>query len=393
MLTLLDVIVIALALAAAVRGWRRGLLGQAFEFGGGFLGLVAGVVAGTRLAAAFTDRAGLEGALIALVAVLVGLTLGQVVGYFLGRRFGSFARRLRLGGVDAALGSAFGIGIALVSYWLLGSLLVQGPVPAVAEQLQRSRLLQRMNRVADPPNVLSYLRQYLDTSGFPQVFAGLPPRFGATVALPSGQQARGAVGTASASTVRVVVNACGGTQLGSGWISAASTVITNAHVVAGGRGVSVVDSRGPHEGTVVLFDPEVDLAVVRAGGLGGSPLALETSPLATGSPGATLGYPGATGGRLDPQPAAVQKTFRADGLDIYGRNEVRREVYELRARVRQGDSGGPFVTLRGKVAGVVFAASTTDRDSGYALTGAEVAGEVRRGAHLSEAVPTGRCTH
>ena len=74
-------------------------------------------------------------------------------------------------------------------------------------------------------------------------------------------------------------------------------------------------------------------------------------------------------------------------------DEVVREIYELRAPVEQGDSGGPFVTPAGKVAGVIFAASTTDSDTGYALTGSEVQDEVQEGATRTEPVGTGRCTH
>jgi S1-C subfamily serine protease len=61
--------------------------------------------------------------------------------------------------------------------------------------------------------------------------------------------------------------------------------------------------------------------------------------------------------------------------------------------VRQGDSGGPFVLSNGDVAGVIFAASTTDGDIGYALTAGEVADEIETGSGRTEAVGTGRCTH
>jgi hypothetical protein len=43
------------------------------------------------------------------------------------------------------------------------------------------------------------------------------------------------------------------------------------------------------------------------------------------------------------------------------------------------------------VAGVVFAASTTDRNVGYALTGAEIADEVREGSTRTDPVSTGDC--
>jgi S1-C subfamily serine protease len=79
------------------------------------------------------------------------------------------------------------------------------------------------------------------------------------------------------------------------------------------------------------------------------------------------------------------------GRDIYGESVVRRQVYELQAVVRPGNSGGPFVTTAGDVAGVVFAASTTDDDVGYALTATEADPQIDRAQGRTAAVSTGPC--
>lgn len=91
--------------------------------------------------------------------------------------------------------------------------------------------------------------------------------------------------------------------------------------------------------------------------------------------------------------AAIQAEFAATGKDIYGDQNVTRDVYELRSRVLPGDSGGPFVLPSGRVAGVVFAASTTDSRVGYALTGGDIRHEVAKGSRGSGPVGTGRCTN
>lgn len=397
-MNLADLIVILIALLVAWRGYRRGAIRQAFEFGGGFLGLLAGAALGPALVREYTDRAGMEAALLSLLVVFVSLSIGQILGYLIGLKFGALARKAKLGKVDSVLGAGLGVAATLLVYWLIGSLLVQGPSPAVARELSRSRLLRWANDVHRPPDLLAVLQQYLDTSGFPQVFVGIPPSVGGEdVDLPSGKRARQAVLAARDSTVRIVAPACGGTQLGTGWIAAPDTVVTNAHVVAGAGTVSVEEvgeeGTGGDQGSVVLFDPRLDLAVLRVGGLTGKPLTLLTRTLDVGSPGATLGYPGSQQGGFDSGPAAVQNVFDARGRDIYGEEEVVREIYELRADVEQGDSGGPFVTPQGDVAGVIFAASTTSRGTGYALTGSEVVDEIQAGSQRTEPVGTGRCTH
>lgn len=396
-MNVVDLIVVLLACIAGYRGWRRGFVGQVFELGGGFLGLIGGVYLGPRVAAIFTKQAGLEGAIISLVVVFVGLSAGQAVGYYLGHKLGLKATGARLAFANQTLGSAFGVAVTLVSFWLIGSLLVQGPSPAVIRALRKSRILTWVNAaLPEPPNVLAYLRQYLDTSGFPQVFAGLPRPVSPPVALPSSNVARAAVRAAQQSTVRVVAPACGGTQLGSGWVAGESLVITNAHVVAGSHGGVQVQQQGssqPLDGRVVFFDSDTDIAGIRVSGLTGRVLELDTDNEDRGTPGATLGYPGESGGRLIAHRAAVQARYPAVGRDIYGQSSVTRDIYELRSIVRQGDSGGPFVLPDGRVAGVVFAASTLDNDIGYALTGDEVSSDVETAGRRTSAVGTGACTH
>lgn len=393
-MNLIDLGVLGLVALAAYRGWHRGFIGQLFEFGGGFLGLILGVsVIGPWLARTFTDQAGPSAALVSIAAVFVMLSLGQAAGYLVGHRFGSVAHRVRLGSVDSGFGAVLSVVITFIAFWLVGSLLVNGPSQEFARALQKSRSLKVMNDLMPPPpNVLAYIRQYLDTSGFPQVFQGLPRPIGEPARLPSQREAQAAGRKAAGSMVRVVVPACGGTQLGSGWIAAADTVVTNAHVVSGGDRVIVQDP-ADHVATVVVFDPRTDIAVLHVEGLAGSPLPLETGIQERGEKGATLGYPGTQDGQLVIKRAAVQAQYTATGRDIYGRQSAQRDVYEMHAAVRQGDSGGPFVLANGDVAGVVFAAATTDEDTGYALTGAEVADEIREGSGKTSEVSTGRCTH
>lgn len=393
-MNLVDVIVVLVGLAAVLRGWSRGFLGQVFELGGGFVGLLVGLALGPRAASVLTDQPGPAGLLISIGVLLLAVSIGQVAGVVLAHRFGPALVKARLSGLNSGLGAGLGAVITLVTFWLIASLLVQAPSRPIAHAVRQSAVLGAIRDVLPrPPDVLAYLRQYLSTSGFPQVFAGLPPAIGPPVDLPSSREARRAADAADQSTVRVRVPACGGLQLGSGWVAADATVVTNAHVVAGGDPVDVVveDAAGSHAGVVVSFDDQTDVAVIHSEGLAGPPLDLETAPMDRGTPGATLGYPG--GGPLRVHRAAIQDQHEATGLDIYGRSEAERDIYELRAVVQQGDSGGPFVLPSGEVAGVVFAASTTDEDTGYALIGAEVADDVRRGAGRTQPVSTGGCTH
>ena len=64
----------------------------------------------------------------------------------------------------------------------------------------------------------------------------------------------------------------------------------------------------------------------------------------------------------------------------------------IRSLVRSGNSGGPLVSPDGQVYGVVFAASVSDSETGYALTAAQVSTSAQQGRTAADAVSTGECT-
>jgi uncharacterized membrane protein required for colicin V production len=79
-LNTVDLIVIVLAAFAAFRGWRLGLLGQIFELGGGFGGLVAGLYLGPHVVSWLPPNGPLVRSAVSLVVVFVALSLGQTQG-------------------------------------------------------------------------------------------------------------------------------------------------------------------------------------------------------------------------------------------------------------------------------------------------------------------------
>jgi S1-C subfamily serine protease len=145
---------------------------------------------------------------------------------------------------------------------------------------------------------------------------------------------------------------------------------------------------GDVDATVVLYDPDRDVAVLAVPGLDVAPLAF--APAArTGDGAVVVGYP--QDGPFRADAARVRGTQDARGPDIYQRRTVVREIYALRARVRPGNSGGPLVSPGGKVYGVVFAAAADDPQTGYALTAKEVAGDAARGRTATSSVSTQGC--
>lgn len=385
---LLDLVILALVLLAAYTGYRRGAVLQLFTYTGLLAGLVVGAVLAPRLAELSHDR--FTQSLIALGSFFAIAGIGDALGWIIGSKFWRLARTSRLGMVDSAGGSLMGIVVVLLAAWFIGFNLSNGPFPDVARQVRGSAVVRGLNRVLPhPPYVLGEIRKFLNRFGFPEVFAGLPPAPAGPVKPPTGVEARRAFDHISPSTVRVIGAACGEIQEGSGFVVANHYVVTNAHVLAGMRSPQVQNRGTDQHATPVLFDPDLDVAVLRVGETPWPVLRLDPDEEARGAKGAVAGYPG--GGGLKGEPAAVLRLLHAVGKDIYGRSTVERDVYELQSVVRPGNSGGPFGLVSGQVAGLVFAASTTDDHVGYAITSTEILPDVHRAIGRTAAVSTGPC--
>ena len=278
-----------------------------------------------------------------------------------------------------------------ISVWLLAALATALPFTGLHDGLQRSRIIGTLNRnLPDAPTVISNLGNLIDPNGFPDVFTGPEPTPRTNVATPSLGSLQHAVSTAQASVVKLESRGCGGLVDGSGFVVGNGLVATNAHVVAGIRNPIVKDSNGSHRATVIAFDPNLDFALLRTSDLAGRALTLNTNIVKRGTPAAVLGYPG--GGKLSAGPAAILDQFIATGRNIYGRGLTERSIYEIKAKVIPGNSGGPLVAADGTVIGVIFAESTTYEQVGYALTAAEVAPKIAQAKQSTQTVTTGVCT-
>ncbi|MGA2036767.1 MAG: MarP family serine protease [Acidimicrobiales bacterium] len=394
-----DYLLLVLVVLSAVHGLRLGAAMQVLSFGGLWLGLFLGALMTPRLAGLVHTTT--TKTLIAAVVVLgMAGALGGV-GRLVGAHSSTALQRLRLGPIDSAAGVAVAVFATLVATWLVASILVNSRFTSLDTALHDSRIVRTMNNVLPPvPAVFSRIESFLAAEGFPVVFAGLPPQSATPVTRPSNAAVAAAVVAAGPSTVQVAGAGCGVIQEGSGFVVAPGLVVTNAHVIAGIPRPFVIDSAGRYNATAVLFDPELDIAVLRVPGLGDKSLSLVSgsSPVRPGSTAAVLGYP--EGGPFTFTPAGVAAAFRATGLDIYGTATTQRTIYELDAQVRPGNSGGPLVASGdaaegipdGTVIGVVFARSTTNSGIGYALTMPAVERDIAAARSATATVGTGACT-
>ncbi len=390
----LDLILIALAAAFAVAGYRQGFIVGILSFAGFLGGAAIGATFAPKLARSLVQGT-TQQALVAIVAVFVAAMIGQLLASALGVALRSRVNWRPATMVDSVAGAAVSVLSVLLIAWLIGSAVVNAPFAMVTNQVNRSAVLRAVDGVMPSAarTMFSDFRSLLASGPYVQVFGALGAEPALTVAAPDPAvlNAKGLV-TARDSIVKVigVAPSCSRRIEGSGFVISPQHILTNAHVVAGvTQGQTVITRLGRHfAATVVLFDPERDLAVLYVPGLRAAPLAF-AAPQPLGTSAIVAGYP------LDENftvvPARIGDDQLAQAPDIYQSKEVTRQIYSIRADVRAGNSGGPLLNPNGTVDGVVFAAAVGVQDTGYALTAAEVRSDASQGANATTATSTQAC--
>jgi S1-C subfamily serine protease len=377
--TALDWGIAAFTFLVALWGFRQGLIVGALGLGG----LVAGAVLGSRLAPVILDQG--SNSPYAPMAALIGAIMVGSITLAIAVSIGQRVRASAIASpgwqiVDGIGGALLVAAVALGVVWVLGAVAIYTPgADSLRKSAQKSLLLGGINEVMPPSGpLIQALHRIAPT---PQV-ATSPGDIAAPAAVNVDQAA---IRKAGSSVVRVVGTACGLGVMGSGWVVAPNTVVTNAHVVAGQTDTRIETPDGQIVDAVpIAYKPRNDIAVLAAD-IDPEPLAMlkNTQP---GAAAAVIGYPG--DGPLTLSPARAGTIGKVFGQDAYGSGPVARLMLTLRGKVSHGNSGGPLVDSAGRVLGTVFAATTEGPPGGLAVPN-RVVRRVVRGA--SGEVDTGPC--
>ncbi|MFD7137241.1 MarP family serine protease [Streptomyces sp. NPDC059894] len=387
---LLDILLVLVALAYAGSGYRRGLVAGCVSLAG----FVGGAVVGVWVLPWVMDlvTAGTTAATVtAVLTVLAPAAVGHELAGRLALRLRRELDRGPLRVADGVGGAAANAVAVLIVAWVAASVLGASSSAVVTSAIRDSRLLGAVQETMPEttPGWFSRATSALTEAGFPQVFNPFENESTARVAEPTGDSVTAsATNAARLSTVKVEGVSGGQGREGSGFVYARERVMTNAHVVAGMDEPTVrVGGVGrSYTARVVLFDPDRDVAVLYVAGLRAPVLRFDDTA-SRGDAAVVAGYP--QDGDLDLRAATVAGRVEATGRNIHNDATVTREIHTIRSLVRPGNSGGPLLTTDGRVYGVVFARSTSDDETGYVLTAAEVAGDAERAATATAAVDTG----
>ncbi|KAB2807775.1 MarP family serine protease [Pimelobacter simplex] len=389
-MNLLDWLLLLLVAAYALSGYWQGFITGAFAT----IGLLSGGLGGILLAPLVLG--GLEPSLAvslgALFIVILCASLGQALLQYAGARVRERITWQPARAVDAVGGALLSALAVLLVAWALGVAISGTRIGPVTSMVRSSAILAKVNEALpeSAPTALQAFNNVVGTGFFPRYLEPFAPEQIVEVAPgPSELPGSAKVKATRSSVVKIRgANRCGRGVEGTGFVIAQDRVMTNAHVVAGVEDPEVSIGGGTELARVVHYDRKLDIAVLALETDDTPVLAFDRS-IGAGDAVAIVGYP--QDGPFDVQTARVRAKQNLRSPDIYGDGTVVREVYSLRGLVRPGNSGGPIVTPQGKVAGVVFAASVTDPETGYALTAQQVSGTARAGVAADAEVNTGNC--
>ncbi len=361
-----DLVILVFALAMAVVGWDLGLVRSALPL----LGFLAGVIGGSRLGPLLLSG-GADSRFAPIVTLIAALFAGAVMASLMEAVSTKIAARIGPTGIAAAIdglgGSTLFAALALLMAWTFGAVVLQAATPGshdVRRAVADSKVLGLLNDALPPSGpLLNILRRVDAVPAVNGPSANVDPPNRAVLGEPKVVRARAAV-------VKIVGTACGLGLEGSGWSAGRGLIVTNAHVVAGEDDTSVIVAGEGVEvsAAVVAYEPRNDLAVLRVEGVDLPRLRIDAP--AVGAPAAVLGYP--ENGPFHATAARVGQAGTVSTQDSYGRGPIIRRVLPFRGTVRSGNSGGPLVDSRGRVAGTVFAANESRPAGGLAVPGAEV---------------------
>ncbi len=392
-MSLVDVVLIVLALVFALSGFRQGLLVSATSI----LGFLGGAVIGAQLSGPVAER--IDGSSVtrvfaALVVVLAGALLGQILAGAIGRAIRGRVTWEPAKMVDSVAGAVLSAVAVLLVAWMVASPLASSPFPQVSSQVRQSALVQAVDRAVPEGvrTVYDTLRDAIDRRGLPDVLDPLTPTQVRDVEAPDQALLNSpVVASVEGSVVQIsgIAPSCSRQIDGSGFVYAQERVMTNAHVLAGVTDPVVLAEGEEYDAVPVYVDEEIDVAVLAVPGLETLPLSFTQQPADAGDDAIIMGYPG--GGPFFVGAARVRDRGEISGPDFRDTQTVVRDVYALFGSVRAGNSGGPLFDTDGRVLGVVFAAAADDQTIGYVLTWDEVSGAAEQARERTRRVSTRDC--
>ena len=381
----IDLIIIGLVIGAVVAGLRIGFLIQLYAVTGFFAGLFfAGWLFPHLLP--IDDRTLktlINGNLVLLCAAYAAFRAFDLAEYI------HFSLKGWGHKLESRLGILISIAGMLLIVWLLAAMIGRLPFEGFSNSANDAVIVQFLDRHLPPvPAVFAEFNRTINPNSSPHIFVHSKLQVIVLTVPALTANLQSAAAAAEASTVRITGFGCGGIAAGSGFVAVPDLIMTNAHVVAGVRRPIVKFNNQSYAAVPILFNPNLDLAILRVKNLPAKALALASDDSAANTSVVLTGYPL---GNYTAVPGIVRDAMHVFGANIYSVGTIGRDIYEVQAQVDHGSSGGPMLSSNGQVVGMVFAKSDSLDNYGYALTSPSLLSQLQHVEKSYQRVSTGVC--
>ena len=384
---LVDLAALILLAIAIFTGIKVGALGQLTVVGGFFTGLIFSSWLYPRILP-IEDRTLLTTININLVLItsVIIASLSSKLNRKLHRNFKS----VRLKKLDTAAGGILGFMSMAVLIWLLLSAIMRLPFVGLSNLSHSAFTTQTISRfLPKTPSAFATFNNHINPNNPPFLFYDKASETDFTYSEKTYDRI---VSKTADSVVSVTGLGCNGISSGSGFVVQDGLILTNAHVVAGVNRPIIKHAGRSYEATPILFDANLDFAVLRVyetdQEFSAPPLKLMDTPLAENTTVGVIGYPD---GKFTASPGVIRENTYVFGRNIYDIGNIGRDVYIVQSYLTEGISGGPVVAPDGKVAGIIFANFYQRDDLGYALASSRLNSLVQQASASKERVGVGIC--
>lgn len=390
-----DILALSTFIVFGVYGWVTGFIPSLYGFFGAVIGVIIEYFTLPFVLSA-TDNGQLRfivGITYCFVLVSLCSVGAEVLGIYVRDRMG-----LRKSRISRMAGSVFKIFLAAVLLWVFFSPLSVQPNTHLGKIMRESWAMNVINTFA--PSAAQKIPEMLDDSAriaSLQQVAGRSSQFAGSAIPDESIVKTAAIMKARRSVVKIISEAtdCNRTMEGTGFIYSPGLVVTNAHVIAGARAISVDTVQGVFAARPIVFDLMRDVAVLWVPDISSDQLVLPALLPAdndTVEPGQAVVVPGfPNNGAYRVAPARLLEHFILQSSSIYDTTIVKRQAYALLGGVVSGNSGGPLLNLKGEYLGIVFGVATDKDNTAYALSYSEVEPVLQKAMTTREEVSTGRC--
>ena len=177
---------------------------------------------------------------------------------------------------------------------------------------------------------------------------------------------------------------------GNGLLVAPGLVLTSAHVLKGSKEIFVARGDRSTTGTIVAFDPNMDLAYLAIEPSFGRSVPIGDGGVSNGDHGTAYVF---RSGEPVQIPIKFRRPINIRTQDIYRKGETNRPGFELDADIQAGDSGG-VVIVNGQAVGVLWARSRNFEARAYAIDPVKAGALIRDqliSGEIGESIDLTRC--